>query len=161
MKRSVYIAAAILAVAIPTAALALPKVGQPAPVLALSTTAGKPFVLSSLKGKAVYLNFFASWCGPCNEEASSIGKLSAKYKAKGLTVVGVNELESAQKAEGFLKQYHLPYGAILDSDGKVGRDYGAIGLPLHVFIDRNGNIKSYRLGEMSPAEIEAAIKETL
>jgi len=161
MKRSAYLAAALLAVGLPTAALALPKVGQPAPVLSLPTSTGKPFVLSSLKGKAVYLNFFASWCGPCNEEASSIGKLSAKYKPKGLTVVGVNELESAQKAGAFLKQYHLPYGAVLDSDGKAGRDYGAIGLPLHVFIDRHGNVKSYRLGEMSPAEIESAIKEAL
>lgn len=161
MKRLAYLVIVALAVLAPTAALAITKTGQPAPALALSTSTGKPFTLSSLKGKAVYLNFFASWCGPCNEEAPAIGRLSAKYKARGLTVVGVNELESAQKAGEFLKQYHLPYGAVLDSDGKTGRDFGAIGLPMHVFIDRKGVVKTSRLGEMSPQEIETAIKGIL
>jgi len=161
MKRLVYPVIAALAMLVPTAALAIAKAGQPAPVMALSTSTGKPFTLASLKGKAVYLNFFASWCGPCNSEAPSIGKLSTKYKAKGLTVVGVNELESGKQADEFLKKYHLPYGAVLDSDGKTGRDFGAIGLPMHVFIDRNGVVKTSRLGEMSPQEIETAIKEIL
>jgi len=161
MKRFASTAAIALALLVPVAALAIARVGQPAPALALQTSAGKPFTLSSLKGKAVYLNFFATWCGPCNEEAPAIGKLSTKYKGRGLTVVAVDELENAQKAQGFLKQYRLPYGALLDTDGRSGREVGAIGLPLHVFIDRGGVVKTYRLGEMSPQEIESAIKGIL
>lgn len=154
--------AAVLALAlVPSAALAIPKAGQPAPAFVLPAVSGKEISLQSLRGKPVYLNFFASWCGPCNEEAPFIGKLNDKYKAKGLTVVGVDELESAQKARAFLTRYHLSYGAVVDGDGKTGRDYGALGLPLHVFIDRKGIVKTYRLGEMNTEEVESAIKGIL
>ncbi|MFN2459309.1 MAG: TlpA family protein disulfide reductase [Candidatus Velthaea sp.] len=151
----------VAAALLPAAALAIPKAGQPAPPFTLPTVNGKPLSLQSLRGKPVYLNFFASWCGPCNEEAPFIGKLSDKYKAKGLTVVGVDELESAQKAQSFVTRYHLRYGAVIDGDGKMGRDYGALGLPLHVFVDRKGVVKTYRLGEMGADEVESAIKGIL
>jgi cytochrome c biogenesis protein CcmG/thiol:disulfide interchange protein DsbE len=158
------VASALLAalVAVPAAAFALPQPGQPAPPFTLTTVNGKPFSLASLKGRAVYLNFYATWCPPCNAEAPSIGKLSAKYRARGLTVLGIDELEDPQKAKSFLTQYHLPYDAVVDGDGKVGQVYGGgVGLPVHVFIDRRGAIKLVRLGEMSPAEIDAAIRSIL
>ena len=160
MKRPALVAT-LLAALVPTIAFAMPQAGKPAPDFTLPTIDGKPLTLSSLRGKPVYLNLFASWCGPCNEEAPSIGKLSDKYKAKGLNVIGVDELESADRGRGFLQKYHLSYVAVVDSDGKMGHDYGAIGLPVHVFIDRAGNVKLLRNGEMSPAEIEAAIKSIL
>ena len=161
MKRFVLAAVLIAGCAIPVAALAVPKVGQPAPAFALPTVDGKTLTLSSLKGKPVYLNFYATWCGPCNEEAPVIGKLSDKYKARGLLVLGVNELENPQKAKEFLTKYHLAYTAVVDGDGKAGKDYGALGLPVHIFIDRGGVVKTYRLGEMNPDEIETAIKGIL
>ena len=119
---------------------------------------GSKFSLSSLKGKPVYLNFFASWCAPCNEEAPSVVSLAKKYHAKGLVVVGVDEQESADKAKGFADKYKMTYPIVLD-DGPMGKDYGVLALPVHVFIDRNGKISTYRLGEMNPGEIEDAIKK--
>lgn len=147
--------------AVPVAALAAPRVGQPAPAFSLPTVEGKTLTLATLRGRPVYLNFYATWCGPCNEEAPSIGRLSAKYKPRGLTVVGVNELENARKAKEFLTKYHLSYEAVVDSEGTAGRDYGALGLPVHIFVDRSGVVRTYRLGEMNPNEIEAAIKAIL
>jgi cytochrome c biogenesis protein CcmG, thiol:disulfide interchange protein DsbE len=160
MKRPALVVT-LLAALIPTLALAMPQAGKPAPDFTLPTIDGKTLALASLRGKPVYLNFFASWCGPCNEEAPSIGKLSDKYKAKGLNVIGVDELESVDRGRGFLQKYHLSYVAVVDGDGKMGHDYGTIGLPLHVFIDRAGNVKLLRNGEMTPAEIESAIKSIL
>ena len=148
-------------VASPAAALALPRVGQPAPPISLPTVDGATLTLASLRGKPVYLNFYATWCPPCNDEAPVIGKLSAKYKARGLTVLGVDELENPQKAKQFLTDHHLPYNAVVDADGTAGKDYGAIGLPVHVFIDRNGVVKTFRQGEMNPDEIETAIRGIL
>ncbi len=142
-------------------AFGAPKVGQPAPAFSLPTVDGKTLTLASLKGKAVYLNFYATWCPPCNVEAPVIGKMSEKYKARGLTVLGVDELEDPGKAKEFLIEHHLAYGAIVDGDGKMGKDYGAFGLPVHVFIDREGVVKSLRYGEMNPGEIETAIKGIL
>lgn len=161
MKRLALSAALALAVLVPTAALAIPKNGAPAPTFTLPTTAGKTFSLDSLKGKPVYLNFFASWCGPCNDEAPGIGKIDAKYRTRGLTIVGIDELESAAKAKAFLAQYHLSYRGAIDEDGHVAHDYGSLGLPTHVFIDRKGVVRLIRYGEMDTRDIEAAIKTIL
>jgi peroxiredoxin len=161
VRLSAIVAAAALA-AIPVAALAVPQVGQPAPAFSLPSPSGKPVALAGFRGKAVYVNFFASWCGPCNEEAPSIGKLRAKYAKAGLTVVGIDELDAPGQGAAFQKKYANPYGAVaIDESGSVGHTYGAIAMPVHVFIDRRGTVKAYRIGEMDPQQIEAAIKDAL
>ncbi|MDQ2680191.1 MAG: TlpA family protein disulfide reductase [Candidatus Eremiobacteraeota bacterium] len=137
-----------------------PQVGQPAPGFTAPLASGGNLSLSSLRGKAVYLNFFASWCPPCNEEAPDVNALQKKYAKRGLVVVGVDELENAAKANGFLKKYGLVYKAVVDS-GTLRDEYGTNALPVHVFISRNGKVKLYREGEMSKTEIESAIKSIL
>jgi peroxiredoxin len=161
MKPFLFAIGLSLGAALPIAALAAPKVGQTAPQFRLPTVDRKTLSLSSLRGRAVYLNFFATWCPPCNEEAPVIGKLSDRYRARGLMVVGVDELEDTQKAKEFLANYHLGYTAVIDTDGKAGQAYGAIGLPVHIFINRAGIVSTYRLGEMNPAEMESAIQAIL
>lgn len=148
---------------VPLAAAAVPPTGQPAPAFSLPTPNGKTVALASLKGKPVYVNFFASWCGPCNEEAPSIAALRAKYAKAGLQVVGIDELDGGNgTATAFEKKYHDPYGlVVVDDSGSVGHTYGAIAMPVHVFIDRKGNVVYARMGEMNPAEIETQIKNAL
>lgn len=156
--------AAVAALAfVPAAALAVPQKGQPAPQFSLPSPDGKTNVsLSALKGKPVYVNFFASWCGPCNAEAPSIGKLRAKYAKQGVQVVGINELDAPGRGAAFQKQYDNPYTLVgIDEGGGVGKTYGAVVMPVHVFIDRRGVVRTYRIGEMSPVEIENAIKDSL
>lgn len=145
---------------LPPAAAAALHAGDAAPGFELPRTSGGSLTLASLKGKPVYLNFFASWCAPCNEEAPSVVHLYKKYHARGLVTVGVDEQEDRAKALEFAKKYGLPFAVVID-DGKMGSSYGAIGLPVHVFIDREGKISTYRLGIMDAAEIEAAIKKAL
>ena len=108
------------------------------------------------------MNFFASWCGPCNAEAPAIGRLRAQYGKRGLQVLGINELDRPGEAQAFQRKYDNPYGLVaIDEDGAIGKKYGAIGMPVHVFIDRRGVVKIFRVGEMSSAEIETAIKDAL
>ncbi len=139
----------------------LAQSGRPAPQFSAPYAAGGNFKLSWLHGKPVYLNFYASWCAPCNEEAPDINALQKKYRKRGLTVLAVDEQESADRAQGFINKYRLTYRAVLDQHGDVLAPYGALGLPVHVFIDRRGTIKLVRNGEMSKTEIESAIRSIL
>lgn len=155
------VAAAAL-VLVPAAAIAVPQVGQPAPAFSLPSPNGKTISLAALRGKPVYINFYASWCGPCNSEAPAIGKLRAQYAKRGLEVVGIDELDAAGQGAAFEKKYNNPYALVaIDENGTVGKTYGTIAMPVHVFIDRRGVVTTYRLGEMSPAEIETAIQGAL
>ncbi|HEX3551330.1 MAG TPA: TlpA disulfide reductase family protein [Candidatus Elarobacter sp.] len=153
----------LAALLVPAVASALPQAGKPAPAFSLpSADGGKPISLVGLKGKPVYLNFFASWCGPCNSEAPSIGKLRAQYAKQGLQVVGIDELDASGQGARFQKSHGNPYTLVaIDDSGAVGRSYGTVAMPVHVFIDRRGVVKTYRLGEMSPTEIDTAIKDAL
>jgi cytochrome c biogenesis protein CcmG/thiol:disulfide interchange protein DsbE len=152
----------VLLIAAVTTALAAapPKTGAPAPAFSLPVVANGNGNLSlrGLRGHAIYLNFFASWCGPCKDEVPFIGKLSREYAKRNIVVVGVDELEPADKARQFVAQYHLPYRIALDDSGDVGGSYGLIGLPLHVFIGRNGNVAGYRIGEISEPQLRQQLQ---
>ncbi|HTX58247.1 MAG TPA: TlpA disulfide reductase family protein [Verrucomicrobiae bacterium] len=126
--------------------------GQPAPAWAEPTASGAELSLASLRGDAVYLNFFATWCPPCNEEAPAIEKLQRRYFKDGLRVVGVDELENAARARQFVKDHGLTYPAVVDS-GDLRDQYNVNGLPVHVFIDRTGVVQKIVVGEMQPDEI--------
>lgn len=136
------------------------RAGQPAPDWTQPTSTGSTLTLSSLRGKAVYLNFFATWCPPCNEEAPDINALQKKYASQGLQVVGVDELEDAKKASQFVRKFGLVYPAVVD-DGTLQSQYNVNGLPVHVFINRSGIIKKIFAGEMSKAQIDADIRSIL
>ncbi len=136
------------------------RIGQPAPSWTQITTSGKRLSLESLKGKPVYLNFFATWCPPCNEEAPDVNALQKQFASRGLQTVGVDELENAAKAKQFVSKYDLVYPAIVD-DGTLQSQYNVNGLPVHVFIDRRGIVRKIKAGEMSKAEISASIQTIL
>ena len=163
-KRAAVAAAAMAAIGLALMARsdadAPPRAGAPAPAFALPVVANGHGTLSldSLKGRAVYLNFFASWCQPCKAEALSIAKLSKEYAAHNVVVVGIDELEQAQAVKVFAAHYQLPYIIALDNNGDVGGSYGLIGLPLHVFIEPNGTVAAYRVGELSESQIRAELR---
>lgn len=142
------------------AASSAARVGFVAPQWSEPTSNGSKLSLDSLRGKPVYLNFFATWCPPCNEEAPDINALQKQYAPRGLRTVGVDELENAQKAAQFVRKYGLVYPAVVD-DGALQTQYGVNGLPVHVFIDRSGVIRKIVTGEMSKKQIAAAIKTIL
>ena len=143
-------------------ALAVPHAGDVAPPFSLArVTGGGTLSLAQLRGKATYVNFFASWCPPCNAEAPAIARLYRKYRSRGLTIVGIDELEDKGKAKDFASHYKWPFAVVLDDSGNTGRDYGALVLPIQVFIDKRGNVSTYRFGPMSPAEVDEAVRKIL
>jgi len=153
-------AASMLALGVP--ALAIPRPGDPAPPLALAAVDGRPVSLAALRGHAVYLNFFATWCGPCRVETPDIVALSKAYAGRGLRVVGIDVGEDAARARGFVREFAIPYALAVDPDSHTRLPYGGgLYFPLHVFIDARGIVRVYHPGEMNRAQIEGAIRSVL
>ena len=135
-------------------------VGSPAPQWTLPTSTGTKLSMSAFKGEPVYMNFFATWCPPCNDEAPGVNELQKKYAGSGLRVIGVDELEDARRAQSFVRKYGLTFPAVVD-EGTLEDAYAVNGLPVHVFISRGGIIRQITAGEMSKAQIEKSIRALL
>lgn len=135
--------------------------GKMAPDFSLQDLEGKPVKLSDLRGKAVLLNFWATFCGPCKVEMPWLIELQNKYGPQGLQIVGVALDDSGKDTiEKFAKTMGVNY-MILQGQDSVGDAYGAVGLPATYFIDRNGKIIDSALGLVSRSEIEDDIKKAL
>jgi peroxiredoxin len=136
------------------------EVGRPAPNWSGPALGGQDIALSSLRGKGVYLNFFATWCHGCNEEAAALETLSRQYRERGLEVVGIDVLESPTKAADFRRQHHLTYPLVVD-EGSLRRQYRINALPVQVFIDRAGTVHRIVLGQISLADMQRNVESIL
>jgi cytochrome c biogenesis protein CcmG, thiol:disulfide interchange protein DsbE len=142
------------------AATTAARVGRPAPSWTEPSIPGPTLSLSSLRGKAVYLNFFATWCPPCGQEAPSIEALSRRLSGDGLQVVGVDVLENPGKAAQFRREHDLSYPVVVDN-GALRQQYQINGLPVHVFIDRSGIVRKIVVGEMTAATMQTDAEQIL
>jgi thiol-disulfide isomerase/thioredoxin len=116
--------------------------------LSLPTQEEQTLTLSALKGKVVFLNFWATWCPPCREEMPSMESLYNRYKDSGLEIVAVNIMESADLVNSFFEEYALTFPAPLDSTGQVSRTYGVQAIPTSFIIDREGLIAARLVGSI-------------
>lgn len=131
--------------------------GASAPAWSDPVATGGTLSSSALQGAPVYLNFFASWCPPCNVETPWIEAFSREFAARGLRIVGVDMEENAPTALRFRAKYGITYPVLVDS-GTLQTLYNINGLPVHVFIKRDGTISHIVVGEMSKREIETDIR---
>lgn len=118
--------------------------------------------LTSLQGKVVVLNFWASWCIPCKDEAPAIEATWQRYKDRGVVFVGVNVQDLTPKALKFLKDTHATYPNVRSGDNAVYRAYGLTGVPETFFVNRDGRIVKKFPGVVTdPAQWAAAVEEAL
>ena len=119
----------------------------PAPDLAFAPLdGGKPVPLDSYEGQVVVLNFWASWCGPCRDEAPVLEKWHKKLKGQNATVVGVDVLDVTGDAEDFIEEFGLTYPQLRDADGSKLRDFEIRGYPETIVLDRQGRIAATARG---------------
>jgi peroxiredoxin len=133
-----------------------------APEFALKDASGKIVHISDYKGKVVLLDFWATWCGPCNIEIPWFAEFENKYKSRGFEVIGVSMDDDGWKAiKPFAAQKKINY-MILLGDDKTGDQYGGVeALPTTFVIDRNGRIASTHIGLSGKKEFENAIEQLL
>jgi thiol-disulfide isomerase/thioredoxin len=125
----------------------------------------KPAVMAAYKGKPLIVNFWARWCGPCREEIPELIKARAKYKARGLEIIGIGIEDKAEAVREFAKAYEMDYPVVLARDKGMplmqALGNTRAGLPFTVAIDRKGNIVAKKLGVMRKTDIEAAAEAAL
>jgi thiol-disulfide isomerase/thioredoxin len=135
---------------------------MPAPDFTLESLDGKSMRLSDLRGKAVLLNFWATWCGPCKIETPWLVELQNQYGGQGLQVVGVAMDDSGKdEIAKFAKDMGVNYPVLLGKEA-VGDEYGGVAaLPESFFIGRDGKIVDRIIGLKGRADIEDSIKKAL
>ena len=126
--------------------LQAPNEAVAAPEFSLSDLAGKKVQLKALRGNLVFLNFFATWCGPCREEMPGMERMFRTHQDKGLVVLAVNMEENAKTVRPFVQQLKLSFPIVLDTEGAVTRDYGVRALPVSFLIGRDGHIRWRAIG---------------
>ena len=151
-----------------------PLQGKPAPAFALENLSGQKVSLESYRGKAVLVNFWATWCGPCIIETPWLVELRNKYAAQGFEILGVDtegdDAEPSEKAAWakdqaaaakFAAQMKMPYPVLLGGDSLSQRYGGLDDLPASFFVDRKGMVIAASVGLTSESDIEANIKKAL
>jgi cytochrome c biogenesis protein CcmG, thiol:disulfide interchange protein DsbE len=136
-------------------------IGKPAPDFSLDRLdrAGT-LQLSSLRGKVVVLNFWASWCFPCKQEAPALAAASKRWGDR-VVVLGVDVNDFQGEARRFARKYGLTYPLVHDNRNVTSPKYGLTGLPETFFIDRRGKVVEHVISEVKAADIRAGVERAL
>jgi thiol-disulfide isomerase/thioredoxin len=120
----------------------------------------KVFTLSDYVGRPVWLQFFASWCGPCNQEAADVVRIANKY-AGAVVTVGIDVKEQPGRARAFRDLHNIPFPIALDKEGTVFNSLGFRGFPTHLFVDARGLVSCLTDGDLTPAQMDNEIAVAL
>jgi len=145
------------------AAAEAPKQGYAAPAFALKGIDGtSSFQVGGPRGKPLIVNFWASWCGPCEAEAPDLKKLYAAYKDRvDLYAVNATKYDTVRGAKDFVKEQQLPFPVLMDTDGKAGDVYKVFAYPTSFIIDRKGIVRERIEGVQSVDEWARMLNQVL
>ncbi|XRG80074.1 TlpA disulfide reductase family protein [Rossellomorea sp. GAMAL-10_SWC] len=136
------------------------QVGQQAPDIQLMTLDEKKVNLSSFKGKKVILNFWATWCPPCQDEIPALEKFHQEHK--GIEMIGVADYIGEKKDLNFIKNFvnknSMNYRILIDENGDNFRKYGVISIPTTYFINPNGEVVFKQIGPLTEKQLNAFLK---
>lgn len=125
-------------------------IGKPPPAFTVTTFDGEELSLSDFEGQIVVLNFWASWCLPCHDEAPDLQYIHETYQDAGVVMLGVTYAESnVQNSIDFVEQYGITYLNAPDRGTRVSKQYGITGVPETFIIDRDGNLSQYYPGPVN------------
>ena len=132
--------------------------GQP---FRLADLDGRPLSMADLKGHPVWINFWATWCPPCQKETPDLRDASEAHRQDGLVLIGIDIQEEPTGVREYVNRYGLTYTIGMDVTGAVMHTYRVFGIPTHYFIDRNGIIRDRVFGPLDRSGIEQHLAEIL
>jgi cytochrome c biogenesis protein CcmG, thiol:disulfide interchange protein DsbE len=113
--------------------------------------------LASLRGKVVVLNFWASWCEPCQTEAPMLEQAQGKLEKHNATVLGITYQDNSPDSEGFVRRYHLTYPVLRDTTSEFASSYGTHQVPESFIINRRGQVVAISRGEIEQGFVNRAL----
>jgi len=150
-------------VTIVAAALASQAPASAAPDFTLATLVGDSVTLSSMKGRPVFLNFWATWCKPCRGEMADIIATYGAHSDEHLVVLAINLTDQEHMADvrRFVTELQMPFPVLLDRNGKVRKSYRLRGVPTSVFIDSLGVVRLVNPGPISTETLQRGLAQIL
>lgn len=131
--------------------------GEPVPLFPLQSDAGAPVSLARYRGRVVVLNLWATWCPPCRAEMPELQRIADDDAGRGVTVIGVNQGESAESARAFARALRISYPIWMDDRQLYGRAFTALGLPTTVIVGRDGIVVHGYDGALTYEQLRAAL----
>jgi peroxiredoxin len=139
--------------------------GAAAPDFELPSLSGHPEALAAYRGRVLFVNFWATWCAPCREEAPALQVLYERLRAEGFAVlaISIDDAGAREKVESFVRDLSLDFPVLLDADQRVYRAYQAYGVPETFLVDRDGRVVERFIGPKSwdDPRYERAIRSLL
>jgi peroxiredoxin len=127
----------------------------------LTDLAGNPLTLASLRGRAVWVNFWASWCPPCQSETPTLRAMDEQYESRGLTLIAIQVQQTVDEGESYAARYGLKYAIGADVSAAVFRTYHVYALPTQFFIDPEGVIRAVINGPLDKTSASQLIESIL
>ncbi len=135
------------------------RVNQPAPDFALPLFDGATTTLADFKGKPLVINFWASWCDPCRDEARALEQTWRKYRESGVVFIGPNIQDSESSARSYIAEFGITYPNGRDAQGRMAIDYGVVGMPVTFFVNANGLVVRRYVGAIPEATLDQWVSE--
>jgi len=135
------------------------QVGSPAPEVELTAFDGSPINLAGQRGRIVVINFFASWCPPCQEEAADVQQTWSDYQDQGVQFYGIAYKDAASPAQAFLDEFGVTYPSAIDPGSRVARAYGITGVPETFVIDQQGQLVRHFPGPVTREQLSQELEK--
>lgn len=131
-----------------------PKGTGQAPHFALATFDGEEIRLSELRGNVVVVNFWASWCPPCREEAPYLEATWRRYQHQGIVFIGVDYVDTEEEALAYIEEFDITYPNGPDLGTQISKAYRIQGVPETFFVGKDGTLRGVKIGPLAPPELE-------
>lgn len=138
-----------------------PKGSGLAPDFTLNTFDGSQITLSDLRGQVVVINFWASWCPPCREEAAYLEATWRKYQDQGVVFIGVDYVDTESAALEYIAEFDITYPNGPDVRTRISQAYRIQGVPETFFVGRDGSLRGVKIGPVVPPDLDKKVEELL